>query len=385
MKVICGVDASSDRTFISFVGLQAKNVVLLDEIEVDIILSNTDILKFLRDNAGVITGAIKDRADELRARVSKIFLSLPAGMESRLIVEEVFPLNRRKKIGPRDIFLARKHVEDVRLDWDDFCLHNLTFGYEVDGKFYQRPPLGVWSDKIKIISLLFWVKDRLRREIKEVFDNVDMHLGGLISGAVSVLSGSFSGLPAAGAMAAIHIGYQESSLVVWSGERFEAREKIDFSATKIMSEIERNFSLSREIGKEIFDRYLSFNDVPVFKEISLRQEDAYLNLSSQALNSFVKSYVKRELSAILQNAVDVCGTDKYSLSASGRLNNKDGFEAVVREVLPENAVAIVPKSNLSLSFGCARYGVNRFLEDTFADGRLPGWFAYLLNVYRDYF
>jgi len=214
MKGVCAISLDKDKTFISFASLKGTRLAFLNESEVVAVGSDNGIVPFLKDNLEAIDQKILDMEAKHSCRCEKIFLELSWTVVQEKRVEDIVTLRSRKKITSADISRAKKQLEDKFLNWDDFCIHNIVINYEVEGNNYIDPPLGVWAKKIKLKALLVWIKDKLYKEIEDIFDNADRNLGGVIAPQISRFSSVFSDKDKA--QVVVSIDYDQSNFIARS-------------------------------------------------------------------------------------------------------------------------------------------------------------------------
>jgi cell division ATPase FtsA len=191
MKGICGIDIDTDRTFVCFASCHKGDVHFLEETEIEIPFHEVDILNFLRNNSEILDKIMREKEQTFSLKIEKVYIKLPWNSEEIKEVENIVVLKKRKKLTPKDIFSIKKHVEELSLDWDDFCLHHFVTSYEIESEVFKEVPLGVWAKKVKLNSLLFSVKEQLRKEVWAVFDNLGRNFSGFVSSAASSVSAAF--------------------------------------------------------------------------------------------------------------------------------------------------------------------------------------------------
>ncbi len=392
MRGACAITLDNDRTFISFGVSKRGTLSFLREVEVPPGRRDTDPFIFLQANSEILNKKIKEVEESDSLRVERVFLELPKEFESRRIVSEVVPLKRRKKIALRDIPYVRKHLEGKFLDWDDFCVHNIMIGYGVDGKNYASLPLGIWTKKIQAQSMLVYTKDKIYRKALDIFDNMDRNFGGFVSGQISMyacafdlsgqkyLSGSIKEEPP---QVVVNFGYNTSCFAVRNKNDFILSPSFDFGLKKIIDELSKRFLLNPPLAQEVFQRYISFKEIPYFKEVTIKKGGGYINLSVQAASFFIKDYVRREFSSLLQRVREDVGGDEFVISFIGRLNVKEGFYGFLKNYFSCNLKSPIQNPSLSSSSGCLRYGVSGFLEKNHKRNR--SFLQNILEVYREYF
>ncbi|MBU1121748.1 MAG: hypothetical protein ABIH71_03425 [Candidatus Omnitrophota bacterium] len=390
MKGICGIDIDRDNVFISFAAVNRGRINFLKEIEVGAICDD-GFLDYFKKNSERLNKSIMVEEKRLSIKVDDVFLNLPRQLEKKRVVEDVVPFKKRKKINPPDLIMAKKHIADIFLDWDDFCIHNFVLGCEIEGKLYPTLPIGVPAKKIKLKSLLVWVKDKLHREVEDIFDNVDRRFGGFVSSDASSFTASFpEGYIRKNdkdIFCVINIGYDNSHFVVCRAGALEFGKEFDFGSKKIIAAIEKRFLLSPVLANEVFARYISFKNVPYYKEISIKKSNTYTNLSTQAVNSFVREYIKGEVNFMLEKIKQKVGIESFILSFVGRLNAKEGFYSFLKDFIPYQVKVFSPtghNKSVSSSFGCLKYGMHRFLELEYCRKQESFWERFL-KVYKEYF
>jgi cell division ATPase FtsA len=390
MRGVCGIDIDRDKIFVSFAALGSeKKINFLREVEVDSSFQKENFLEHLRRNSENLNQVIEAAENELSLKVERIFLNLPRGVENRKQVEDVIPLKRRKRIAVQDLMSAKKYLADIFLDWDDFCVHHFVLNYEIGGDIYRQPPIGKEAKKIKIKSLLVWIKDRLRKEAEDIFDNLGREFGGFVSSNVSIFSTPFTTgyveKYKESAFCVINIGYENTRFVVYKDGKLELEKEICFGSRSIEQAIEKRFFLNPTLAKEVFLRYTSFKNVPYFKEVSIKKGNNYINLSIQALNSFVREYIKNEVNKIIFEIKRKVPEGSMVVSFIGRLNIKEGYLSFLKSFFPQDVKVFLSTAHnsLSSSFGCLKYGVFPFWENYYR--KRQRFFQRFLNVYKEYF
>lgn len=381
MKGVCAIALDRDKAFISFARLRRGQPTFFKESEVLIANSGSDIVFFLKENFETFDQKIKEAEGKYSCRFEKIFLELPWGVAKSKTVEETVTLKTRKKITFRDILRAKKYIEDKFLSWDDFCIHSIIINYEVEGTSYEKAPLGIWAKKIKLQLLLVWIKDKIQRETEDIFDNLDRNLGAMIAPQISRFSSVFTDKDKE--QVVVSIDCEQSRFIARSRNSFIFGKEFSFSFRRVIEQLTKRFALRVSLAEEIFQRYISFKEIPYFKEITVKSESGYVSLSIQALNSFIKNYIKGEICYILRTIREDIVNDDFTISFIGRLNAKEGFYGFLKDYIPYPLKAPLQRLTISSSYGCLCYGVSRFLE---IDNKSNGLgFRHILDIYREYF
>jgi cell division ATPase FtsA len=379
MRGHCGLVFDDDRAFIAIASVTKKHCSFLQETDIPIPYASRDLLAYLRQHSEVINQRLKDLEKKHSLRIEKIFIELPPGWGSIRSVREAVPLKRRKKITSRDISFVKRYCEDKFLDWNDHCLHNIGISYEVEGASFDAAPLGIWGKKIGLETLLVWVKDSLYRETEDIFGAIDRNFAGFIFPAISMYASSFARKE--DTQIVLYCGYSGSRLAIRNRKGFRLFEAGGFGLKNMYQELARQFLLTLPLAEEVFGRYISFKEIPYFKEVTIKKDSGYLNVSTQALNVFVKEYVKTQICSIIENIGSEAPDAVFSLI--GRFNIKEGFYGFVKDYIPCNLRPSLEPAIASSSWGCLSYGVNRFLEnDHLSQQSFP---QRVIGIYREYF
>jgi len=381
MRGICALALDEDRIFISLASLKRNNLTFKEEVALPLAYNSSNIATFLRDNSEVIEQKIKKIEEKFFIRTEKIFLELPWNQSVQQIVQEAVPLKRKKRITADDISWAKKHLEDKFLDWDDFCIHNIAMSYEVAGQSYRSAPLGVLARRIKLCSLLVGVKYRVYKEVEDIFNNINRSFGGFVAAPMSALATAFR--KRGETQAVVNISYGSSSYVIRDENNSISYRKFDFCLRKVIEALAKRFMIPVTLADEVFQRYISFKEIPYFKEITLKNGQGYMNLSTQTLNLFVKEYISGEIKCLVGEIKDQIKNNDAVISFIGRLNAKEGFFNFLKEhiVYPLNPPLL--KAGVSASLGCLNYGVKPFLENDHKENNSV--FQRILDIYREYF
>jgi cell division ATPase FtsA len=381
MRGICGIVLDEDRALISFAHLKKSYPTFLQEVEIPISYRNDDFLTCLRQNLEIFDSKIREIEKKFSLRVERIFFELPWGFAAKRVIQDSIPFKGRKRVTRGDISTAKKYLEEKFLDWDDFCLHNIVINYEIEGAFYEAPPLGVWAKKMELCSLLFWIKDKIYKETEDIFANLDRDFGGFIEPSISMFSSVF--FKKEKTQGVISVNYGGSCFVVRNEKGFILSREFDFGLKKIIEAISRKFLLSLALAQEVFYRYVSFKELPYFKEITIKKEEGYVSLSTQTLNIFVKDFIKNEIVYLLTEINKLVQAEDFLISFIGRLNSKEGFYAFLKDCVPYSLTAPIRREVVSSSFGCLRYGLSNFLENDYIKNE--SFAKYVVNIYKDYF
>ncbi|MCK4916758.1 MAG: hypothetical protein KAS51_00875 [Candidatus Omnitrophica bacterium] len=381
MYVDCAIVFDEDKSFITFSSLEKGKFKFIQEIELPLPLMEQNVLDFLYQNIETFDKKIKEIENKKSFIIKKIFLGLPWNFVESKVVSETFLLKRKKKITTGDISLAKSYLENKFLDWDDFCVHNIPIHFNVEGIEYDNPPLNCWAKKIEIKSLLMWIKDKVYKEVESIFDSLDRVFGGVIAGPIGLFAQVYE--KKNGIQAVISIDYGTSHIVIRDKSGFNFIEYTDFGVKKILDKLANEFLISLSLAEEVFLRYISFKELSYSKEITVKKEDSYINLSTQSINMFTKRYIGKEIERLIKEIKQLTGNKEFAIAFVGRLNSKEGFYGFLTKFVSVSIKSQTYKSTLSPSFGCVKYGTTRFLEN---EHKVKNSFFYKISaIYNEYF
>ncbi len=370
-----------DRAFISLGSLKKSSFNFLEEFPLDLSKNSADPVSSIKENSALLNQAIQDAGKRHRLKVDKIFLELPPAFVSLKKVTEVVPLKGKKRISSFDLRFVKRCLEDKYLDWDDFCIHNIAFNYTVLDSVYPEPPYGVWAKKLGGNFLLASVKEKVYKEVEDIFDNFNLRFSGFVWAALSSYASSFTN--PSGIQAVLRFNHSRSNFLIRTKDDLIFSKDLCFSLKDLIENISKRFLLGYSLAEEVFERYVSFKETPYFKEITLKKDSGYVNLSIQTINSFVKDYLRSEISHIFESIEKEAGDSNFTFSFIGRLGKKEGFYNFLRDCSNKEEVLPLEQSAISTSPGCLRYGLSGFFELGYKKGRST--LQYIRDVYSEYF
>lgn len=383
MKGVCGLVIDKDKVFLGFASLEKNRVVFLEEAEFEMPWGEENFVAHLRAHAESLNQRIKEKEKELALEVEKIYCVLPADQENRCIAEDTIVLSKRKKITTGDIAYAKKYLEDIYLNLDDFCIHHFVSHYDVDGAVYKHAPLKTVAKKIKIKSFLSWIKERDFKDIKEIFDNLEREFAGFVSARVAVLPAYTSKAELSKPLLVCAMGFETTWAILYQDGVLMSEKEFPFGARQLFDEIGKQCGLStRGLAEEVFNRYVSFQEGLLAKEVSIKDGSSYINLSTNALNMFVKNFFSREFTGFIDGLKSSLPADT-TIAFWGRMCAKEGFHAFMQKNTNFPVKCPATRGDTACSCGAMNYGVHRFLErDATRQETLIGR---VLSIYKEYF
>ncbi|MCM8830940.1 MAG: hypothetical protein NC918_01945 [Candidatus Omnitrophica bacterium] len=380
MRNFCGIIIDSDKTFISFVRQEKGAIKLIDEISLKLNF-DYDIINFFKKNAFIISEKINEKSKFYGFKIEKIFLGVAPQFLTIKSVEEIVPLAHLKKITLTDIEIAKKYVEDSVLSWDEFCLHHFVEWYKIEDEKYKLPPIGVVAKKIAISSTIIYLKDKLYQEIDSILADVDLNLGGFLEENIS----NFSMLPQDfdinATYVVINIRYTNSSFAIFKNGLPRLYKSFSLDLVTIFQELSKKFLIPIETAKNIFEQYFSFKETSHTKEISIKTNSAYINISIGAFSLFLMAFIKSQIELLLNEIRTTLETDDFKILFVGRLNIYEGFIDFLKTFITYDLL-LPTISTASSSFGCVRYGLTKFLENY---PKKETFLNRILTIYKEYF
>lgn len=381
MKGVCSVVIDEDGVSLSLGLLRKPSFLFLEEILLPLPQKSADLFSSIKDNAEVINRTIDSAAKRHHLKIDKVFLELPQDFVNTKTVTDIVPLRSKRKVSFSDIKFIKKYLEDKFLDWDDYCIHNIALQFTTRGAIYQEPPYGVLAKKLAVKSLLVSIKDKTYKELEDIFDNFGRQFLGLVSSMASTYANVFTKLDKP--QVVMYCGYQKSNFVVRKNGNFIFSKEVDFNLKCLIEKLAKRFFLEFTLAEELFERYISFKEIPYFKEITIKKGSGYVNLSTQTMNLFMKDYLKSEIDNLFQLINLHTDGEEFTFSFLGRLGKKEGFYRFLRGCVSCELATSLERSAQSTSFGCLRYGLSPFLELDYRKDK--SFLQRAVSIYKEYF
>ncbi|MCM8823604.1 MAG: hypothetical protein NC822_02905 [Candidatus Omnitrophica bacterium] len=382
MSLICGITLDDRFIFFSFVSFKEGKFTLQRETQLELNSGYSDLEDFIKIYIEDIDREIRNTENKYSFKTESIFLGIPCDFIQSKVVEDLVPLgiNREKKITPQDIISAKKQIENIFLDWQDYPLHNLVYHYEIEGRKFNTPPIGILAKRLKIKSLLIFTKSKLVEQFESAFDNFNRNFRGFIYDALCDLASGFDGKEES-ALLSIRIGYKKTRVSYFLNLQLVKDRIFDFGEEEIIRNLSKELSVSEDTAYRLIFYYSSFRNIFSSKEINIKDGDKYINLASYSLNNFLKEKTKESLEKIIFDLKQEIEISALTVNFLGRFTNIDGFSDFIKDTFSLNLKSSFNKS-FSPSFGCVRYGVTRFLETL---PRSTSLIRNIFKIYKDYF
>lgn len=385
MRVLGGLSLEGNRLFFSFVKNRRGKIIPCAEATKEILPTHHSHLgEFIREHIDDINKEIRKKEKHYSFKTDKIFFKLPREFAFKKIVEDEVSLSTYrypKKITHKDIVYTKRQVENISLDWEDVCLHHLVLEYTIGNSRFYRAPIGIQAHKIKLKSSIIFIKRKFLEYFNDLFDNINYKFSGFVYDALADYSSVYSGGSDVFSLV-VHIKEKETAVagLLSAGLIFE--KSFDFGEEDIVLAVANKFCISRELVRSLIVDYGSFKDVPVSKEISIREGNSYINLSSMSINSLLREVTKDIIEKIVCNIKDELDRSDFRISFIGRITRTDGFYDFIRDTLDLSLEEPTFEGDAFSAFGCACYGIRRFLE---GEDKQSSMWQRILNVYKDYF
>ncbi len=381
MQGVCGIVLERNKAFLSFSYQKKSYLNFLKEEKISL-QESKDFLELLKINSEAINDAIGVFEKKYSFSANKIFVELPFGLSREKEVSEKIVFSRKKKITSLDINSGKKYLEDKFLEWDERCIHHIILKYQVEGLETARAPLGFLAKKMKLDSVLTYVKNNFYEEVFDIFENLGRSFDGLVDHKLSLLSQAFNRFKKNQVL--ISVNNFNSYAVIKTEDNKITERQFDFSLGKMIEGLSKQYAVGFSLAGQLWERYGTFKIIPYSKEISIKKGDTYLNLSTKALSDFLKKIFSENLEKMLYNVSNTIRQDeqKVIFSFIGPLAQKEGFYGYLKTLL--SCSLEVPESRCrSSALGCARYGAFKYLEKSYKK-QLSLW-GRLREIYDEYF
>jgi cell division ATPase FtsA len=382
MKTFSALVLEKDKAFLSFAILKNGCLNLLDEKEL-LLVGDDNFIKQLKVNAKKIEKLIIDFEQEHSLSVGKIFMELSPDLAGEVEVEEKIVFSKKKKITPSSIDFAKKYIENKFLEWNQHCIHHIVLDYQTEGVQTNDAPLQVFTNKIKFKSLLIYVKEDFYKEVADVFYNMEKNFAGFIAHKISAFAQGFNNLEGNQIIISVNTFNSYAGIKDEKGRLLE--KKFNFSLKKIIEELSKQYAIAPSVAEQLLKCHGSFKEIPYFKEITIKKQDSYLNLSTKALGNFLKKVFSNNIKLIIEEILMVVKENKRDevvFSFIGPLTRKEGFYGYVKKLLTVKIEVPVYKCSSS-AFGCIKYGHFRSLENKHL--KKQSLIRKIKKIYHEYF
>ncbi len=382
MQTICAVGLDCDKLRLLFSCHRHNRFVPLCESEIQSL--SFDLLEALRAKADSLENQIRKQEKNHGFSVEKVCCLLPFSYARTKIVEDVLPLTsgRKRRLTARDVSLAKEHIENVALDWQDMRIHNIVLEYFLDDRRHLFLPPVSEARKLKLKSQLVFIERKLYKEVENIFDNIGRKFMGFVFSPLCDISVNHTGYSRSVPYLTCNIGRMNTLGAGLRGNELFF-ESFDLGEIKLEQALAGRFLFSPEVCAEIFDRYISLAPTSVHKEVVVKDGNQYVNVSVGSLSSFIQDRLAEELAKIIPRIESLAGGQQKVLFL-GKVTLLQGFMSFIRDRFPSLSVEPLGFRSPSAPFlGCCHYAGRYFLEREFLPGK--NIWKKLLEFYREYF
>ena len=156
MKGICALEVEQDK--IKALLASSGNNYFKPLAEIGVRISSDHFFHALSEGIGSLEEEIRNREKKHSLDIEKTYCRLPLDLAKVKIVEDTIPFSPRKKklITSKVIAGAKKYIEDVALEWNEICVHDIILEYQVDGSKYLNLPSNLEGSKLKLKVFLVY-------------------------------------------------------------------------------------------------------------------------------------------------------------------------------------------------------------------------------------
>lgn len=379
----CGIGWGDSKLEVMLVSYRDGEFIPLTEIELK--TPSRDFLEALQSNLDTLEKELKDKEKKFSMEIERVYIRLPLEWVKVKVIEDTVPLtmdNKKKVITVKDINKAKKYMENVALEWNELCLHNIVLEYSIDDKRYFELTGHLEGRKLELKSLIVFMERNQYQKFYEIFQNIERKFMGFVYSPLADLSVNVRGYNRFSSYATINIG-ESSTLCAGIIKNYVFYKRFEFGEDKLKEGIKERFLLSGEVSEQILNQYVSFLDSPKDKKLVVKDKDSYTNISVGSVNNLVKEITVKEIDSVLEFLKEKLG-DKFKVLFLGKISLLKGFYNFFRTRYPFLEVDSPCFSSAYLHLlGCIKYGHHKFLEKVPSSKR--NLWQTIINVYKDYF
>ncbi|MFH1767784.1 MAG: hypothetical protein ABH858_01300 [Candidatus Omnitrophota bacterium] len=384
MKVILGLCLEDGLLSFLFAANHKGKLIPITSSFLNIERGQDDLSEFIKAYIDDLDREIREKEKKLSFNVSHVFFRLSDQYANKKVVEDIVSFNTRKdekRITYRDIIWAKKQLENISLECDDVCLHHLVMEYFLKAAVFNAAPIGLLARKIRLKSLIVFCRRSVYQNFGDCFDSIGCKFAGFVYDTLADYSLIYDANNK-DVCAVVNIKLRETRASYFYGNSFIKEDFFGFGEKDVIEAVARKFSLSLDLASSLVFNYGSFKDVSHAKEICVKDEASYLNVSAMSLNDFLKDIVSRRLGQIINTIKVKINKSKLPVFFTGRLSRIDGFSDFVKNGLKLQLKETQVKKDIQAGYGALYYGITRFLELNVQPQSL---FQRLFKVYKEYF
>ena len=384
MRILGGLSLDDNSWELCFVSLQRRKILPYTVISGESYHNFNNLKEFITNSIDYINERISYTEKNSSFKTESIFFRLPRECAGKKEAEDVISLNvgkKVKKITYKDIDYAKRQIENISLGLKDICIHHLVSEYKIGDKTFSRPPIGLWARKMHIKSIMIFVPSDIYDVFIDSFSNVERKFSGFVYGALADYSAAYNNIIEKPVFV-VNIRKNSTIISYFYKGSIIFEKNFCCGSKSIISYVAKRLSFSEELASDLIFKYSSFYDVDLSKEISVKEQNEYINVSLATLNNLIKEAVADHISAMMPYIKRESLSDDYAVLFMGKITQKDGFHNFVKKHFNINVTLPLYNKLPSCAFGCVRYGIKRLFEKEEAKGSL--W-QRIAMFYKDYF
>jgi len=384
MRVLGGLSIDYDSWDFLFVSLKRNKLTPYTGISGESDRHFDHLKEFVMNNIDYINERVSYIEKKNSFKVESIFFRLPREYACKKETEDVISLNlsnKVKRITYKDIDYVKKQIENISLSLKDTCVHHLVLEYRIEDKTFSRPPIGLWARKIHVKSVIIFIPSELHDVFMDSFSNVERKFSGFVYGALADYSAAYNNIIDK-LVFVVNIKKNYTSLSCFRRGNIIFEKVYDFGNRLVISYVAKRLSLNEELVSDLIFKYGSFYDADLSKEISVREQNAYINISLATLNSLIREAITKNTNIIISDIKNKYLSDDYAVLFIGKIAQRDGFYDFAKKYFNMNIEYPLYNQFSSCAFGCVHYGITRLFERQ--QSRDSIW-QRVVRFYRDYF
>ncbi len=384
MRVYAGLSLEKKRLFFSFVSIEKSKIISCIDREQNLPYKGINLGEVIAANVDVIKDFISQQERRYSFRIDGVFFRVPKEYAKIKIVEDIVPVSLHrgeKKLTKKDIQFAKRQIENIVLELNEHCVHHLVLEYRIGKNAFYSEPLGEWAKNIFLKSMLIFVDSSLYDTFKDCFDNVDLRFSGFVYESIADYATMYDDCPNIHSFI-VNIREKDTLLSCFLGRRILFEKIYELGEDSIIREVSNRIGLPQGIIRSLIANYISFSEIPFEKEITIKDEDKYFNISVATINGIVKGVVREKLSEIVYDIREVPKEDGWRVAFLGVFSGKEGFYDFIKDCFGASIPNINRLSKRHSSFGCVYYGKRPFFEK---DTLECSFWERMVNIYKEYF
>ncbi len=261
--------------------------------------------------------------------------------------EKISELHLKKIINQSDYFINNP---------EEFELFNNIISYNIDNNQYFLPPLGNYSDNIKINFYKILIKKKYIENLSSIINNLKINIENYIPSPLSSSLSSLTRDEKELGTICIDLGHSTSSISIFENNRFVFADSIGIGSNNVTLDIARGVSTTISSAERLKTLYGSLMTSPsddheiIEIPIISGDKNTFKQITRSNLNAIIKPRIEETLEMLWQKIKDNNFSNKKinNVVITGGGSQLDNIEKYVSTIFASGTRVANPINELNL-------------------------------------